>query len=53
MPQMAPINWMFLFLFFLAMLLMFNILNYFNLKIMNLKTFHTNKINIPKISWKW
>nr|YP_010320615.1 ATP synthase F0 subunit 8 [Myra affinis]UJP67362.1 ATP synthase F0 subunit 8 [Myra affinis] len=30
MPQMAPLLWLYLFLFFLSIFLIFSIMNYFN-----------------------
>nr|ASY98603.1 ATP synthase F0 subunit 8 [Haania vitalisi] len=52
MPQMMPLNWMSLFIFFTLMILMFNTLNYFN---------YNNKLNQKNLFkfknklmfWKW
>nr|ASY98070.1 ATP synthase F0 subunit 8 [Brunneria borealis] len=52
MPQMMPLNWMILFMFFFLLLIIFNTLNYF---LIMYKSPH-NKLNkfLPKISnWKW
>nr|AFQ62280.1 ATP synthase F0 subunit 8 [Parocyusa longitarsis] len=51
MPQMAPLNWLMLFMFFIMIYLLFNFINYYSFmyspKISNFK-----KIN-NKINWKW
>nr|YP_009995327.1 ATP synthase F0 subunit 8 [Ochthebius capicola]QNP09730.1 ATP synthase F0 subunit 8 [Ochthebius capicola] len=51
MPQMAPMNWLFLFLMFTMIFLMFNSMNYFSFKYDNLKKFIIKK-NL-KLNWKW
>nr|YP_009185843.1 ATP synthase F0 subunit 8 [Gabronthus thermarum]ALO70587.1 ATP synthase F0 subunit 8 [Gabronthus thermarum] len=51
MPQMAPLNWLTLFLMFTFIFLMFNTMNYFSFKY-QFKTNTFNKIN-KKINWKW
>nr|YP_009995379.1 ATP synthase F0 subunit 8 [Ochthebius hasegawai]QNP09795.1 ATP synthase F0 subunit 8 [Ochthebius hasegawai] len=53
MPQMAPMNWMMLFLMFTIIFLVFNSLNYFSFKYMNKNT--NNKFNLKKnfLNWKW
>nr|AND96671.1 ATP synthase F0 subunit 8 [Eurysternus caribaeus] len=50
MPQMAPINWLSLYILFCLIFILFNILNYFmfNYKI---KTYTPKKMK--KINWKW
>nr|AYR05343.1 ATP synthase F0 subunit 8 [Mordellidae sp. 4 ACP-2013] len=51
MPQMAPLNWLTLMLYFLMILLSFNALNYyyyFNKKMKNIKMLASSPIN-----WKW
>nr|AML26406.1 ATP synthase F0 subunit 8 [Staphylinidae sp. BMNH 1274637] len=51
MPQMAPMNWLSLFIFFIVIFFMFNSLNYFCFlyqpKTFSLKKKHT------QINWKW
>nr|AND96168.1 ATP synthase F0 subunit 8 [Tragiscus dimidiatus] len=51
MPQMAPLNWLFLFFYFLLIFMIFNTLNYYSyiypIKSMIIKT----KKNF--LSWKW
>nr|QNP09756.1 ATP synthase F0 subunit 8 [Ochthebius sp. IBE<ESP> AN76] len=52
MPQMAPMNWIFLFMMFTMIFLMFNSLNYFSFKYTYLnKPNFFKKIN--KLNWKW
>nr|AHC32042.1 ATP synthase F0 subunit 8 [Eubasilissa regina] len=51
MPQMMPLNWLFLFIMFIAFLILFLIMNYF---IYN-PNLSSSKISITqkKINWKW
>nr|YP_009443415.1 ATP synthase F0 subunit 8 [Pteroptyx maipo]ATR80199.1 ATP synthase F0 subunit 8 [Pteroptyx maipo] len=51
MPQMAPLSWLNLFIFFIIVFLMFNIMNYFSLIYKN----NIIKKNNEKknIMWKW
>nr|ARH55199.1 ATP synthase F0 subunit 8 [Silpha tyrolensis] len=51
MPQMAPMNWLMLFLMFIMIFLLFNSMNYFSFKYPIKKTSVTK--NISKINWKW
>nr|AXS64884.1 ATP synthase F0 subunit 8 [Tenebrionoidea sp. 14 KM-2017] len=51
MPQMAPLNWLTLMIFFVMILVIFNSLNYFSFT-------YTPKMDITlkkqfTISWKW
>nr|YP_010835741.1 ATP synthase F0 subunit 8 [Themus foveicollis]WFS86424.1 ATP synthase F0 subunit 8 [Themus foveicollis] len=52
MPQMAPLSWLNLFVFFIIVFLIFNSLNYFYF---NKPSSSHNKtsINKVKMSWKW
>nr|ARH54876.1 ATP synthase F0 subunit 8 [Brachypterolus vestitus] len=51
MPQMAPLNWLILFIYFTIVFLMFNSVNYFSfLYKPKTKTPSKNKI---KFNWKW
>nr|YP_009045250.1 ATP synthase F0 subunit 8 [Athyma sinope]AHA03601.1 ATP synthase F0 subunit 8 [Athyma sinope] len=56
MPQMMPINWILSLIFFIAIFIIFNIMNYF---IFNYKNINYNNINNNKkllknnFSWKW
>nr|QWB85886.1 ATP synthase F0 subunit 8 [Sachalinobia koltzei] len=51
MPQMAPLNWLTLFLFFSMIFFMYNSLNYF------MFNYNSNKKSIFKkkilFNWKW
>nr|UYC28885.1 ATP synthase F0 subunit 8 [Medeopteryx sp.] len=51
MPQMAPLSWLNLFMFFITIFMLFNIMNYFSLtyKNNNIKKENNKKI----ITWKW
>nr|QHZ87434.1 ATP synthase F0 subunit 8 [Orthetrum melania]BAD32645.1 ATPase subunit 8 [Orthetrum melania] len=53
MPQMAPMSWIMLFMFFSCMLLMINMLNYylFNPKF-NIKK-ESKSISSNPHNWKW
>nr|YP_006576033.1 ATP synthase F0 subunit 8 [Necrophila americana]ACZ58560.1 ATP synthase F0 subunit 8 [Necrophila americana] len=51
MPQMAPMNWLILFLMFIMVFLLFNSMNYFSFMYPIKKT-SSNK-STSKINWKW
>nr|YP_010261323.1 ATP synthase F0 subunit 8 [Gomphus vulgatissimus]UIB40230.1 ATP synthase F0 subunit 8 [Gomphus vulgatissimus] len=53
MPQMAPMSWLLLFLFFTIMLILFNTINYYLFipKIEPSKTLESSKI--LNMTWKW
>nr|WRO44835.1 ATP synthase F0 subunit 8 [Prothemus semimetallicus] len=53
MPQMAPLSWLNLFLFFIMIFLIFNSLNffYFNKSFKSQEKKTSSLLN--KISWKW
>nr|AML26316.1 ATP synthase F0 subunit 8 [Hydrophilidae sp. BMNH 1274335] len=51
MPQMAPINWLFLFIFFIVIFMMFNSMNYFSFKYPIKLTKFSMKKKI--MNWKW
>nr|YP_010439950.1 ATP synthase F0 subunit 8 [Pseudoechthistatus hei]UTD44996.1 ATP synthase subunit 8 [Pseudoechthistatus hei] len=51
MPQMAPLSWLILFMFFLFIYLLFNISNFYNFKYSS-KSDLKNK-NILNYNWKW
>nr|YP_010946599.1 ATP synthase F0 subunit 8 [Margattea spinosa]WGO57317.1 ATP synthase F0 subunit 8 [Margattea spinosa] len=51
MPQMMPLNWLFLFMLFMLTLLMFNILNYFQPVPTPLSTMLHMKTTV--YMWKW
>nr|YP_003162723.1 ATP synthase F0 subunit 8 [Neopanorpa pulchra]ACH87048.1 ATP synthase F0 subunit 8 [Neopanorpa pulchra]AFU51391.1 ATP synthase F0 subunit 8 [Neopanorpa pulchra] len=53
MPQMAPINWLSLFIMFSIILLLFNMMNYYSFtpKLPNSK--ETSNISFKSLNWKW
>nr|AFQ62331.1 ATP synthase F0 subunit 8 [Dermestes peruvianus] len=51
MPQMAPMNWLTLFIFFTLTFLVLNSMNFFQTNYQS-KT-STSKKNTYKINWKW
>nr|ALO70993.1 ATP synthase F0 subunit 8 [Pselaphinae sp. 3 EF-2015] len=51
MPQMSPMNWILLYLFFSFIFIMFNFLNYYYM-IYNIK-FNKNYKIMNKLNWKW
>nr|QNV11560.1 ATP synthase F0 subunit 8 [Dynatosoma fuscicorne] len=54
MPQMAPINWLSLFIMFSLIFLFFNILNYYNFFINPIKIKSLDKNNSTNyLNWKW
>nr|YP_010389738.1 ATP synthase F0 subunit 8 [Issikiopteryx taipingensis]UPU95821.1 ATP synthase F0 subunit 8 [Issikiopteryx taipingensis] len=57
MPQMMPINWMILFLLFICIFIIFNIMNYyiFNYKMNknNMKLLTSFSLLKKKLNWKW
>nr|YP_010564770.1 ATP synthase F0 subunit 8 [Volucella trifasciata]UZA61173.1 ATP synthase F0 subunit 8 [Volucella trifasciata] len=53
MPQMAPINWLSLFLLFFLIFILFNMMNYFIYSPSMNKTKKNNKIITNSMNWKW
>nr|YP_002640590.1 ATP synthase F0 subunit 8 [Hydroscapha granulum]CAM35434.1 ATP synthase F0 subunit 8 [Hydroscapha granulum] len=56
MPQMAPMNWLILFILFSVIFLLFNMINYFIMKneSSNLSIEHSFKPTSKKsMIWKW
>nr|YP_009422160.1 ATP synthase F0 subunit 8 [Aquatica lateralis]BBA21823.1 ATP synthase F0 subunit 8 [Aquatica lateralis]BDE56936.1 ATPase subunit 8 [Aquatica lateralis] len=51
MPQMAPLSWLNLFIYFAMVFILFNTMNYFSLLYKNNNTKQTKKMKL--ISWKW
>nr|QNG56226.1 ATP synthase F0 subunit 8 [Platisus bicolor] len=51
MPQMAPLNWLTLFIYFAIIFILYNIMNYFSF-IYPIKSVKIFKKKI-KINWKW
>nr|YP_002860161.1 ATP synthase F0 subunit 8 [Davidius lunatus]ACB48043.1 ATP synthase F0 subunit 8 [Davidius lunatus] len=53
MPQMAPLSWLLLFMFFTTMMILFNVMNYY-LFVPNIKNDKSNTNRQIKTShWKW
>nr|YP_010506501.1 ATP synthase F0 subunit 8 [Volucella nigricans]QGW56737.1 ATP synthase F0 subunit 8 [Volucella nigricans]UXF58219.1 ATP synthase F0 subunit 8 [Volucella nigricans] len=53
MPQMAPINWLSLFLLFFLIFILFNMVNYYIYMPSMNKTKMSKKINMTPMNWKW
>nr|YP_009995340.1 ATP synthase F0 subunit 8 [Ochthebius deletus]QNP09743.1 ATP synthase F0 subunit 8 [Ochthebius deletus] len=53
MPQMAPMNWLMLFILFILIFMLFNTMNYFSFMYNYDKNYQTKKSEIKKINWKW
>nr|ALO77399.1 ATP synthase F0 subunit 8 [Agonum muelleri] len=54
MPQMAPMNWLFLYLMFTLIFFLFNFLNYYMFLAKNNNDNMKNNNYIKKIlNWKW
>uniref|UniRef100_UPI0030E07679 ATP synthase F0 subunit 8 n=1 Tax=Monochamus guttulatus TaxID=2079363 RepID=UPI0030E07679 len=51
MPQMAPLNWLMLFMFFILIFLLFNIMNYYSYNY-NIKISKKSKYLLT-YNWKW
>nr|WGO58175.1 ATP synthase F0 subunit 8 [Centrocolumna ericea] len=52
MPQMMPLSWLTLYLFFSMLLLLFNFMNYYSHIPQSLTSTKKN-INISILTWKW
>nr|AHZ01495.1 ATP synthase 8 [Clonopsis maroccana] len=52
MPQMAPMSWMMLYLYFLITMMLFIMMIYFNKTINEIKIIKFKKTNNEK-NWKW
>nr|WBR65694.1 ATP synthase F0 subunit 8 [Layahima sp. 2 YZ-2022a] len=53
MPQMSPLSWWMLFIYFLVLLLLFSIMNYYIFLYPPQKSEASNKISIKSMNWKW
>nr|AML26551.1 ATP synthase F0 subunit 8 [Staphylinidae sp. BMNH 1274697] len=51
MPQMAPMNWLLLFMMFITVFMIFNSMNYFCF--MYAPKTSSSKGKFSSISWKW
>nr|YP_006493385.1 ATP synthase F0 subunit 8 [Stenopus hispidus]AEO18303.1 ATP synthase F0 subunit 8 [Stenopus hispidus]AGA56092.1 ATP synthase F0 subunit 8 [Stenopus hispidus] len=52
MPQMAPMLWLYLFVFFIFVYMIFLILNFFS-KLPTPAYFNKEEKSLPSLSWKW
>nr|ALO76728.1 ATP synthase F0 subunit 8 [Agyrtodes labralis] len=52
MPQMAPMNWLMLFIMFTFIFLIFNSMNYFSFNY-KIKTLISTKSSMKPTFWKW
>nr|QAA11056.1 ATP synthase F0 subunit 8 [Stenopus scutellatus] len=52
MPQMAPMLWLYLFIFFISVYLIFLILNFFS-KLPSPVSIKKQTKELPSLSWKW
>nr|QRW36348.1 ATP synthase F0 subunit 8 [Hydroporus sp. IBE<ESP> AN585] len=52
MPQMAPMNWLILYIFFSLVFILFNFMNYY-LFLINKKNNNINKLLKKSFNWKW
>nr|YP_010713121.1 ATP synthase F0 subunit 8 [Rhodesiella elegantula]WDA93987.1 ATP synthase F0 subunit 8 [Rhodesiella elegantula] len=53
MPQMAPINWLFLFIMFTVIFLLFNMMNYYSILPTSPKSDKKNEFKSNSFNWKW
>nr|UPX88580.1 ATP synthase F0 subunit 8 [Panorpa communis] len=53
MPQMAPINWLSLFIMFSIILLLFNVMNFYSYLPKSPDSKKINKISSLSLNWKW
>nr|YP_009967175.1 ATP synthase FO subunit 8 [Chalcidica minea]APO08593.1 ATP synthase FO subunit 8 [Chalcidica minea] len=53
MPQMMPINWIFMLLFFILIFFLFNIMNYYIFTFNNMNNSIKKMIKIKNFNWKW
>nr|YP_010148411.1 ATP synthase F0 subunit 8 [Analcellicampa danfengensis]QQV69250.1 ATP synthase F0 subunit 8 [Analcellicampa danfengensis] len=52
MPQMFPLNWIILYIYFIIIFFLLIINNFYYTNLLN-KTNYTLKMNSNKMSWKW
>nr|YP_010175640.1 ATP synthase F0 subunit 8 [Corythoxestis sunosei]QSL98900.1 ATP synthase F0 subunit 8 [Corythoxestis sunosei] len=53
MPQMMPINWIMLFMFFTLIFFYMFIFNYYNFNFSNKLSFKMVNIKKNNLNWKW
>nr|YP_009255766.1 ATP synthase F0 subunit 8 [Anaxarcha zhengi]AND97239.1 ATP synthase F0 subunit 8 [Anaxarcha zhengi] len=52
MPQMMPLNWLMLFMFFSTLMILFNVMNYY-MTINKKFSLLSNKNKFMTMNWKW
>nr|AXS65553.1 ATP synthase F0 subunit 8 [Curculionoidea sp. 23 KM-2017] len=52
MPQMSPLSWLNLFMFFFMVFFMFNIMIFFSFNYKPIKSSNQNIVT-KKLNWKW
>nr|YP_009532913.1 ATP synthase F0 subunit 8 [Mantispa japonica]AYG51249.1 ATP synthase F0 subunit 8 [Mantispa japonica] len=52
MPQMSPLSWWMLFIYFIIMLLMFNMMNYYITMYISPQS-SSIKMSKKSMNWKW
>nr|AVE15553.1 ATP synthase F0 subunit 8 [Odontomantis sp. JZ-2017] len=52
MPQMMPLNWLMLFMFFSILMILFNVMNYY-MSINKSYLISPIKSKIKTLNWKW
>nr|QWZ46365.1 ATP synthase F0 subunit 8 [Pelecyphorus foveolatus] len=52
MPQMAPLNWLTLMMFFITVFMMFNMMNYYSFNY-SMKPKKSSTIKKFTANWKW
>nr|YP_010132045.1 ATP synthase F0 subunit 8 [Hamaxiella brunnescens]QQD89779.1 ATP synthase F0 subunit 8 [Hamaxiella brunnescens] len=53
MPQMAPINWLSLFIMFSIIFMIFNMMNFYMFNLTMPKSNLIKKIKMNSLNWKW
>nr|UPX88437.1 ATP synthase F0 subunit 8 [Exorista larvarum] len=53
MPQMAPINWLSLFIIFSITFMIFNMMNYYCYNPLMPKSSNLVKMKFNSLNWKW
>nr|UAV89242.1 ATP synthase F0 subunit 8 [Trithemis aurora] len=53
MPQMAPMSWIMLFMFFSIMLIMINVLNYYSFNSTFKISGSSKNLEVKTNNWKW
>nr|UPX88333.1 ATP synthase F0 subunit 8 [Coenosia pumila] len=53
MPQMAPINWLSLFIIFSISFMIFNMMNYYSYIPSMPQSFKKNSKKMDSFNWKW